>query len=69
MDLLLSALDSRQQQVLRLHFGMEDDVCHSLADIGKILGVSKERARQLEQQALAKLRELGADLGLEDFLQ
>lgn len=69
MDLLLGALDLRQQKVLRLHFGMDDDVCHSLADIGKILGVSKERARQLEQQALAKLRELGADLGLEDFLQ
>lgn len=69
MEMLLSALSPRQKQVLRLHFGMEDDVCHSLAEIGNILGVSKERARQLEQQALTKLRELGADLDLEDFLQ
>ena len=69
MELLLSALDPRQQQILRLHFGMEDDVCHSLAEIGKMLGISKERARQLEQQALGKLRSLGADLGLEDFLE
>ena len=69
MELLLSALNPRQRQILRLRFGMESDTCHSLAEIGKILGISKERARQLEQQALAKLRELGADLGLEDFLQ
>ena len=68
MDTLLGMLEPRQQQVLRLHFGMEDDVCHSLSEIGKILGVSKERARQIRQQALDKLHVLGADLGLEDFL-
>ncbi len=69
MDSLLSMLDARQQQVLRLHFGMEDDVCHSLEQIGKMLGISKERARQIERQAMDKLRSFGADLGLEDFLQ
>ena len=61
-------LDARQQQVLRLHFGMEDGVCHSLEQIGGILGVSKERARQIERQAMQKLQKLGAGLGLEDFL-
>ena len=69
MDVLLSMLNERQQQVLRLHFGMEDDTCHSLEQIGKMLGISKERARQIERQAMDKLRALGADLGLEDFLQ
>lgn len=69
MDGLLGMLNPRQQQVLRLHFGMEDDVCHSLDQIGKMLGISKERARQIERQAMDKLRSLGADLGLEDFLQ
>ncbi len=68
MDTLLRMLDARQQQVLRLHFGMDDGVCHSLTEIGAGMGVSKERARQLEQQALAKLRAMGADIGLEDFL-
>ena len=69
MDMLLSALDPRQRKVLRLHFGMEDGVCHSLDEIGKTLNISKERARQLEKQAFEKLRAMGADLGLEDFLQ
>ncbi len=68
MDALLGMLDDRQQQVLRLYFGMEGDSCHSLAQIGEMLGISKERARQIRQQALDKLRGLGADLGLEDFL-
>ena len=68
MEKLLGMLNERQRQVLRLHFGMEDGVCHSLAQIGKMLEISKERARQIEHQAMDKLRTLGADLGLEDFL-
>ncbi len=66
---LLSMLTNRQKQVLRLHFGMEDGVCHSLEEIGGILGISKERARQIERQAMDKLKELGTDMGLEDFLE
>ena len=68
MNTLLGMLEQRQRQVLRLYFGMDDDICLSLAEIGVLLGISKERARQIRQQALSKLRELGADLGLEDFL-
>ena len=69
MDELLGMLSERHQQVLRLRFGMEDGVCHSLESIGGILGVSKERARQLEKQAMERLQKLGAGLGLEDFLE
>ena len=65
---LLGKLDERQQQVLRLRFGMEDGVCYSLEDIRKMLGVSKERVRQIEQQAIKKLGKMSAGLGLEDFL-
>ena len=68
LDDMLSSLNERQQMVLRLHYGMEDGVCHSFERIGNALGISKERARQIEHQAMDKLREAGADLGLEDFL-
>ena len=68
LDDMLSSLNERQQKVLRLHYGMEDGVCHSFERIGNALGISKERARQIEHQAMDKLRKNGADLGLEDFL-
>ena len=66
---LLSALNERQSRVLRLRSGMEDGVCHSLEQVGKLLGVSKERARQIERQAIDKLQQLGAGMGLEEFLK
>lgn len=69
LDILLGQLPERQQMLLRLRFGMEDETCYSLEAIGEKLGVSKERARQLEKQAIEKLRVLGTDLGLEDFLR
>ena len=68
MEMLLSRLTERQQQVLRLRFGMEDGETRSLEETGKYLGISKERARQLEIQAIKQLHKLGTGLGLEDFL-
>lgn len=68
MEHLLAALNERQQEVLRLHFGMVDGTCQSLEQIAKQLGVSKERVRQIEQQAISKLQRLGSSMGLEDFL-
>ena len=68
LDRLLGTLTERQQRVLRLHFGMEDGTCHSLEEIGTMLGISKERARQIEKQAIERAQKLGASMGLEDFL-
>lgn len=69
LDKLMEMLSERQRQVLRLRFGMEDGTCHPLEAIGEMLGISKERVRQIERQAIDKLKKLGADLGLEDFLE
>ena len=66
---LLGNLNDRQRQILKLHFGMEDGICHSLEQIGLKLGISKERARQIEHQAMEKLQAMGASMGLEDFLR
>lgn len=69
LEKLLAMLTSRQQQVLRLRFGMADGVSHSLEEIGTMLEISKERVRQIERQAMERLQKLGTSMGLEDFLE
>ncbi len=69
LEKLLSSLTPRQQTILRLHFGMEDGTCYSLEAIGEKLGISKERVRQVEKQAMDKLQAMGTSMGLEDFLE
>ena len=69
MEELLGMLDPRQQKILRMHFGMEDGICHSMEEIGKELGISKERTRQIERQAMERLQKMGTSMGLEEFLE
>ena len=69
LEELLAQLTERQRTILRLRFGMDDGVCRSLSEISQLLDISKERVRQIERQAMAKLQRMGADMGLEDFLE
>ena len=68
LQMLLSQLTDRQQEILRLHYGMSGEAPWSLEKIAGKLEISKERVRQIEHQAMAKLKTMGADFGLEDFL-
>ena len=69
LEALLDGLEERQQQILRMHFGMEDGIYYSLEEIAKHMCISKERVRQIERQAIEKLQKMGASMGLEDFLE
>jgi RNA polymerase primary sigma factor len=53
----LASLPTREATILRLRYGLETDHPHSLQEIGDLLGVSRERIRQLEKLALEKLRQ------------
>jgi RNA polymerase primary sigma factor len=55
---LIEQLKPREQTVLRLRFGLNGHECHSLSQVSQVLDVSKERIRQIQDAALAKLRVL-----------
>jgi RNA polymerase primary sigma factor len=55
---LVERLPPQEHRVVLLRFGFDERPSHTLADIGRRLGVSRERVRQIEKQALARLRRL-----------
>jgi len=57
---ILVDLTAREQKILAMRFGMEDGVTHTLEEVGKQFGVTRERIRQIEAKALDKIREHGS---------
>ena len=64
----LAQLNPREQRILRMRFGIGDADDHTLEEVGKVFGVTRERIRQIEAKALAKLRQPTAARKLTTFL-
>ena len=65
---VLATLTQREQQVLRMRFGLQDGKPHTLEEVGKEFDVTRERIRQIESKALRKLRHPSRSKKLKDFL-
>ncbi len=66
---LLEELTGREAEVIRLRFGLEDDIPRTLAEIGESMGLSRERVRQIETRALLKLRQPQRRSKVRDYIQ
>jgi len=64
---ILVDLTEREQKILKMRFGLDDGVNHTLEEIGKAFGVTRERIRQIEAKALERIREHGKVKSLEGF--
>lgn len=64
----LDRLPAREAQILRLRYGLEDGRVYTLEEVGQAIGVTRERVRQLEAQALNRLRQSSAHVILRDYL-
>jgi RNA polymerase primary sigma factor len=64
----LGELNEREQQVVRLRFGLEDGQARTLEEVGREFGVTRERIRQIESKTLAKLRHPHRSQKLRDYL-
>ena len=69
IDDVLKSLQQREQEVLRLRFGLKDGTCHTLEEVGKKFNVTRERIRQIEAKALRKLRHPSRAKKLRDFME
>ena len=68
LHVILNSLSERERAVLEMRFGLKDGESHTLEEVGRAFGVTRERVRQIESKALRKLRHPGHRRKLRDFL-
>lgn len=64
---IIADLTPREQKILRMRFGLDDGVTHTLEEVGREFGVTRERIRQIEAKALDKMRSHGLIKKLEEY--
>ena len=69
IEMALLELNPREQQVMRLRFGLDDGQIRTLEEVGREFGVTRERIRQIESKTLAKLRHPTRSQRLRDYLE
>ena len=69
LEEVMEALPSREVRILRLRYGVPDGKSHTLQEVGEKVGVSRERVRQIEAQALRRLRQPRIQRILRDYLE
>jgi RNA polymerase primary sigma factor len=57
LDCVLASLSQRETTILRLRYGLSGETTHTLEQTGKVLGITRERVRQIQERALEKLRQ------------
>ena len=67
VEKVLATLTPREEKILRMRFGIGERTDHTLEEVGKVFGVTRERIRQIEAKALRKLRQPHRSRGLESF--
>jgi len=63
----ISTLNDKEAQIIRLRFGIDCDTDHTLEEVGRVFGLTRERIRQIEAQAITKLRQRNRSSNLSDF--
>lgn len=69
VETILDGLEKRDRKAIEMRFGLEEDIPHTLEEVGRELGVTRERARQIEGKALERLRRLASGTGLREYLK
>jgi len=68
IETVLGSLKDREAKILRLYFGLDNQEAMTLEEIGGLLGITRERVRQIKEKALARLRHVSRARSLESFL-